>query len=136
MFISESISLNEQFLQQEEMLGQKMSQWSYYCEIRDKITNQVVDLCRDYDLMDKRVTEYLTCQDEDEGKRAGPPKINENNKELLFNKLDNQIREAEQEVEAAGTTTSSLIDCVNENFHRANFITETTPRYLLNKLQL
>jgi len=58
-FISESISLNEQLLQQQEVLGQKISQWSYYCEISDEITNQVVDLRSDYDLIDKRVTEYL-----------------------------------------------------------------------------
>lgn len=30
-FISESIALNEQLLQQQEVLRQKISQWSYYC---------------------------------------------------------------------------------------------------------
>ena len=42
-FITESISLNEKLLQQQEALGQKISQWSHYCEISDKTTNQVVD---------------------------------------------------------------------------------------------
>jgi len=68
--------LNEQLLQQQEVLGQKISQWNYYCEMSDKITNQVVDLRSDYDLIDKWVTEYLAWQDEDEGKRAGAPRIN------------------------------------------------------------
>lgn len=96
----------------------------------------MVNLRSDYDLINKRVTEYLAWQDEDEGKRAGAPKINENHKELLFNKWDNQIREAEQVAEAAATAASSLIDCVNENLHRTNLITETTPGHLPNKLQL
>jgi len=58
-FISESIALKEQLLQQQEVLGQKISQWSYYCEMSDKITNQVVELRSDYDLADKQVTNYL-----------------------------------------------------------------------------
>jgi len=133
-FISESISLNEQLLKQQEVLGQKISEWNYYCEMSDKITNQVVDLRSDYDLVDKQVTDYLTWQDEDEGKRAGAPRINENHKELLFNKWDDQIREAEKAAEITATTANILVDCVNENFHSANLIAETTPGYFPNKL--
>ena len=59
-FILESIGLNEQLLQQQEELGRKISQWSHYCKLSDKITNQVVDLRNDYDHSDRRVTEYLT----------------------------------------------------------------------------
>jgi len=135
-FISESIALNEQPLQQQEVLGQKISQWNYYCEMSDKITNQVVDLQSDYDLVDKQVTDYLTWQDEDEGKRVGAPRINENHKEFLFNKWDDQIKESEKAAETAATIASILIDCVNENLHTANLIAETTPGYLPNKLQL
>ena len=58
-FITESISLNDQLLQQQESLCQRISQWNSYCEISDKITNQVVVSQHDYDLIDKRVTEYL-----------------------------------------------------------------------------
>lgn len=135
-FISESIGLNEQLLQQQEELGRKISQWSHYFELSDKITNQVVDLRADYDQIDKRVTEYLAWQDEDEGKRASAPRISENHKEFLFNKWDDQIREAEQAAETAAMQASILIDCVNENLHRANLIAKTTPRYRPNKQQL
>jgi len=135
-FITESISLNEQLLQQQEALGQKISQWNYYCEISDKTTNQVVDLRSDYDLVDKKVTEYLAWQEIDEGKRAGAPRINENHKEILFNKWDEQIKEAEQATEVATTTANSIIDCVNENFHKENLITKTTPGHLPNVHQL
>ena len=117
-------------------MGRKISQWSHYCELSDKITNQVVDLRSDYDQNDKRVIEYLTWQDDDEGKRAGPPRINENHKELLFNKWDDQIRQVERPAETAATQASILIDCVNENLHRANLIEEATPGYLPNKLRL
>ena len=58
-FITESISLNDQLLQQQEILCQRISQWNSYCEESDKITNHVIDLRHDYDSIDKRVTEYL-----------------------------------------------------------------------------
>ena len=67
-FITESISLNDQLLQQQEILCQRISQWNSYCEESDKITNHVVDLRHDYDLTDKRVTDYLACQEKKEGK--------------------------------------------------------------------
>ena len=75
--------MNEQLLQQQQALSQIISQWNLYCEISDKITNQVVDLRHDYDLIDKRVTEYLAWQETEEGKRAGAPIINENHKEIV-----------------------------------------------------
>lgn len=43
-FVSESLTLNYQLLQQQEELCQRISQWSSHCEMRNKITNQVVDL--------------------------------------------------------------------------------------------
>ena len=82
------------------------------------------------------MTKYLAWQDGEEGKRANAHRINESHKEFLFNKWDDQIRQAEQATEAAATQASVLIDCVNENLHRANLITETTPRYLPNKSRI
>lgn len=38
-FIIESVSLNDQLLQQQEALCQRITQWNSYCEISDKITN-------------------------------------------------------------------------------------------------
>lgn len=137
-FIIESISLNGQLLKQEEALCQRITQWNSYCEISDKITSQVVDLQHDYDLIDRIVTENLAWQEIDEGKRAGAPIINDNHKEMLFNKWDAQIKKAKQVAKEAATTATSVIDCVNENLHKANLILEKTPGYLpkAQKLQI
>ena len=58
-FISESISLNNQLLQQQDILCQKISQWNSFYQESDKITNHVVELRHDYDLTNERVTSYL-----------------------------------------------------------------------------
>ena len=135
-FISESIGLNDQLSQQQEDMVRRISQWRHFCELSDKITSQVVELRNNYDQANKRVTEYLAWKNDEEGKRAGAPKINENHKELLFNKWDEQITQAEQAAESTATQANILIDCVNENLHRANLISESTPGYLPNTLQL
>ena len=131
-FVTESISLNDQLLQQQETLCQRISQWRSYCETSNRITNQVVDLRHDYDLIDRRVTEYLGWQETEEGENAGTPIINDTHKEMLFNKWDAQIRKAEQAAEEAATVENNVIECINENLHRANLISKTTPGYLPN----
>ena len=55
---------------------------------------------------------------------------------MLFNNWDAQIRKAEQATEEAVTAASNIIDCINENFHKVNFITETTPGQLPKAQQL
>ena len=55
---------------------------------------------------------------------------------MLFNNWDAQIRKAEQAAEEAATAASNIIDCINENFHKENLISETTPGYLPKEQQL
>ena len=79
-FISESISLNNQLLQQQDILCQKISQWNSFCQESDKITNHVVELRHDYDLTNERVTNYLAWKNTEEGKRVGAPIIHDGHK--------------------------------------------------------
>ena len=72
----------------------------------------------------------MAWQESEEGRKVGAPKINEAHKEMLFNKWDAQIRKAEKATEEAATMENNVIDCVNENLHRANLILETTPGFL------
>ena len=78
------------------------------------------------------VTNYCVT----EGKRAAAPIINDSHKEMLFNKWDAQIIEVEKATEEAATSASHITDCVNENFHKVNLISETIPGYLPQAQQL
>ena len=111
-------------------------QWNSFCQKSDKITNHVVDLQNDYDLINEKVTDYLVWQKIEEGRKAGAPIINENHKEILFNNWDAQIRRAEKAAKEAAVVANSLTDCVNDNFHKANLISETVPGYLPQAHQL
>ena len=111
-------------------------QWNYFCQESDKITNHVVELRNDYDLINEKVTDYLVWKKTEEGRKDGAPIINENHKEILFNDWDAQIRRAEKATEERATAASSLTDCVNESFHKANLISENVPGYLPQAHQL
>ena len=45
---------------------------------------------------------------------------------MLFHKWDAYIRKAERASEEAAIAANNVIDCVNENLHRENLISETT----------
>ena len=135
-FISESVSLNKQLLHQQDILCQKISQYNSFCQESDKITNHVVELRHDYDLTNEIVTNYMACKKTEEGRRAGAPIINDSHKELLFNNWDVQLREAEKAAEEAATATGNIIDCVNENFHKLNLISEIILGHLPQAQQL
>lgn len=62
-FIKEALSLNSQLMQQKEVLCQKFSQISPYCEINDKLTSQVVDMRLEYDKIHKRFSDFITWQE-------------------------------------------------------------------------
>ena len=89
-----------------------------------------------YDLINERVTNYLAWKKIEEGRRAGTPIINDSHKEMLFNNWDSQIREEEKAAEEAATIAGNIIDCVNENLHKVNLISETIPGYLPQAHQL
>jgi len=87
-FLTEALALNDQLLQLQETICQRISLWNSHYEMSDNVTSQVIDLLLDYDLIYKKVSHYLNWQESEEGKKEGLPKINESHKEMLFNKWD------------------------------------------------
>jgi len=64
------------------------------------------------------------------------PKINESHKEILFVKWDSRLRETEQAMEDVAAAVSSVIECVNENLHKANLVAKTTLGFFPKAQQL
>ena len=102
----------------------------------DNITNQVMELWLEYDSIFKKLSDFLNWKKSKEGKREDMPKIDESHKEILFAKWDSRLKEVEQAMEEAAIAVNNIIECINENLHKANFIVETTPGFLPNAQQL
>jgi len=64
------------------------------------------------------------------------PKIDESHKDILFAKWDSWLKEVEQAMEDAVEAPNNVIECVNENLHKANLVAETAPGFLPKAQQL
>ena len=87
-------------------------------------------------MINEKINDYLAWKKTEESRKAGAPIVNENHKGILFKNWDAQIRRAEKVAEKAATAANTLTDCVNDNLHKANLISETVPGYLPQENQL
>ena len=71
-------------MQQKEVLCQKISQISPYCEISDKLARQVVDMRLENDEIHKRISDFITWQESKDERKANLPKLEESHKYILF----------------------------------------------------
>jgi len=55
---------------------------------------------------------------------------------MLFAKWDSQLKEVEHPMEEGATTTNNVIECINENLHKPNLISEATLGFLPRAQQL
>lgn len=58
------------------------------------------------------------------------PKIDESHKEILYAKWDPRLKEVEQAMEDVVLVANNVIECINENLHKANLVAESTPGFL------
>jgi len=83
-FVIEVLSLNSQLMHQKGILCQRISQLSPYCETSDKLMSQVVDIRLEYDEVLKRVSDFITWKNSEDGRKAYLAKLEELHKEILF----------------------------------------------------
>ena len=87
-FVKEELSLISQLIQQKEVLCQKMLQISPYCKISDMLTSQVVDMRLKSEEIHKRISDFITWQESEDGRKVGMAKLEESHKEILFTDWD------------------------------------------------
>ena len=114
-FITEALGLNVQPMHQKELLCQKISQWNYYCKTSDKLTSQVVEMRLEYDEIFKRVSDFITWQNSEDGRKAYFSKLEESHKHLY-------LKRQKRATTGVAATTNSVIKNINENLHSANLV--------------
>lgn len=131
-FIIEALSLNSQLMHQKEILCQTVSQLSPYCETSDKLTSQVIDMRLKYDEVLKRISNFITWQNSEDGRKANFPILEESHKEILFTDWDSRLGQAEKATAVTAATTNTVIENINENLHSANLVAKSIPGFLPN----
>ena len=71
-------------MRQKEVLCQKISQISPYYKTNDKVTNQVIDPRLEYDEIHKRISDFITWQESEDGRKADLLKLEESCKDIVF----------------------------------------------------
>ena len=83
-FIKKTLELNSLLAQQQEIFCQRISLINTYCESSDKLNNQLIDKRLEYEELNKRISEFISWQEYEEGKKADLPNIEEFHKDILF----------------------------------------------------
>lgn len=76
----------------------------------------------EYDEIFKKVFDFITWKNTEDGIKSDLPKLEESHKEILFENCDSWLKELEKATTDATETTKSVIENVNENLHSSNLV--------------
>lgn len=74
----------------------------------------MVDQRLEYEELNKRILEFISWQEFEEGKKADLSNIEESQKDILFVDWDIKLKQAERAVAIATSTTNNIIEVVDE----------------------
>jgi len=109
-FITEALGLNSQLMHQKELLCEKISKWNCYRETSDKLKSQFVEMRLEYDEIFKKVFDFITWKNTEDGRKADLPKLEESHKEIVFANWDSRLKEAEKATSDVTAPTNNFIE--------------------------
>lgn len=95
-----------------------------------------MELRLEYDEILRKVLDFITWKNSENGRRVDMPKLDESHKDILFKNWDSWLNEVEQAIEDMTAIANIVIENVNENLHNANLMAETNLGFLPNAKQL
>ena len=95
-----------------------------YYETSDTLFNQVVDQRLEYEEVDKNISEIISQQESEEGRKYDLPKIEESHRDILFTDWDMQLKKEERAKNRAYDIMRNIIEVVNDSIHSINRIKE------------
>jgi len=116
-FIKEALELSSLLAKQQEIFCHRISLINPYCESSDKLNNQVIHQRLEYDQLNKRILEFSSWQEFEEGKKVDLPNIKESHKDILFTDWDIQLKQTERAAVREASPSNNIIEGVNENLH-------------------
>ena len=79
------------------------------------------------DQAEETIAAFLDWQDTDQGQAANLPRILEAHKDILFTEWQSQLMKAEREISRCKSTSSNLVELVNNTLYLSNMISQCTP---------
>lgn len=82
-----------------------------------------------HDEIHRRISNLITWQESEDGRKVDMPKLEESHKDILFIDWDSRLKQTETTIVIA---VNNIIEAINENLEGANLVTECVPRFLPN----
>ncbi len=105
-----------------KLLCQQIAQAEPLCDLTTSISDKSADARTDLEQANETFTNFLECQDTDEGQTTNLPKILESHKEILFMEWKSQLMKPERAVCRCKLTTSNLVELINVTLYLSNMI--------------
>lgn len=106
------------------------------CDISTSLIEKEVDRRLELEKENKKITNFLSWQNSEEGMAANLPKIQESHKEILFSKWESQLMKAERETSRARATMNGVIELVNSSLYMSNLISDCSLVKILKEKEL
>ena len=90
----------------------------------------------EYNEIFKKVSDFITWKNTEDGRKGELPKLEESHKRILFASSDSQLKEAEKATTDAAAITNIIIENINENLHGANLVAKSILGFLPDSKQL
>ena len=110
-----------------KLLCQQIAQAEPLCELTPSISNKVDKARTELDQAEEMIAAFLDWQDTDQGQTTNLPRILEAHKDILFTGWQSQLMKAERAVSRCKSTSSNLVELVNNTLYLSNMISQCTP---------
>ncbi len=126
-FRAEALQINTALISQIKLLCQKIAQVEPLCELTTSINQQVEKARNELDQAKEIIIAFLDWQDSDQGRAENLPRISETHKDILFTEWQSQMMKAERAASRCKSTSSNLVELVNNTLYLSNMISQCTP---------
>jgi len=131
-FIKEALELNSLLSKQQDLFFQRMSHVTPYLITSDQLTDKAIDQRTGFNDLNTKIYEFFEWKENEEGRRANFPEIEETHKDILFTYWDARIKQAELEFAREAGVEKNIVKAVNHTFHTTNLMKEGNPKMLLD----
>ena len=91
------------------------------------MTDEAVTLRKEIDDDDDKISEFLSWQDTEQGRKANLPRIEERHKEILFMEWEQQLMKSKRAISRAKGLMNNATQLINDILYATNLISDCTP---------
>lgn len=114
-FRKEAGELNNLLAQQQATFCHKIAIIQGLCQSRYSLVNQLSDLRTYCKEIEEKISNFVDWQDSSEGRSVDLPKIEESQKDIVFQEWEIELKHAEMEIFSARDISNNIMESINDS---------------------